>query len=363
MGQPYPPPPGRHPYGSGGPPQPPQRYPAPHPYPPGTRLPPAGPYGPPRQLPHQWQPRRKSSAGAIIGGVLGLIAVVFTLLVVGASLSGRATSREPVVTTLRDGARPTGEPTRAPQKKAPLNTSLKSNTLYTAGPLPRTRCRGGGANVFVHAQIKAHILRTAKCMDQAWKAALEKAGIPFERPKWVIAAGRGRGPCGDFPQSNSAAPYYCPRTMSVYASTKAMANGNGEAAGYASFSAWHGTYTAMMGHEYGHHVQQLTGLAQARWERSLASASESQRLALSRRLELQANCFAGMFMRAVAPTYPVPAGRRDDLFAFWSNVGDQPGWPRDHGSPPNNGVWFRQGWQKQRTHQCNTWAMPANAVS
>ncbi len=249
------------------------------------------------------------------------------------------------------------------EQRAPLDTSLKENTVYSAGSLPRTRCPGGRADVFDHDQIKAHILKTATCMDQAWQAALGKAGIPFEPPKWVIAPGEGRGPCGDFPQADSAAPYYCPRTMSVYASTGAMANGNGESTGYARISTWHGTYTAMMSHEYGHHVQQLSGLAQARWDRTLAAASETQRLALSRRLELQANCFAGMFMRAVAPSYPVPAERRRDLFAFWGNLGDQRGRPRDHGSPPNNGVWFRQGWQKQHTGRCNTWTTPAGKVS
>ncbi|WP_062348827.1 neutral zinc metallopeptidase [Herbidospora yilanensis] len=329
---------------------------------------PAGPYGPPRQMPVHWQPRRKSSAGPIIGGILGLTAVGFVVVVLGASIGDRPAATEPVVSSLREGDRPVrdarrGERQPVREQRAPLNTSLKENTVYSAGALPRTRCPGGRANVFDHAQIKAHVLKTAKCMDRAWKTTLEKVGIPFEPPKWVIASGKGRGPCGDFPQANSAAPYYCPRTMSVYASTKAMANGNGESVGYARMSSWHGSYTAMMGHEYGHHVQQLTGLSQARWEQNLASGSESRRLALSRRLELQANCFAGMFMRSVAGSYPVPAARRDDLFAFWGSLGDHPGWPRDHGSPPNNGVWFRQGWQKQQAYQCNTWVMPSKAVS
>ncbi|WP_030453216.1 neutral zinc metallopeptidase [Herbidospora cretacea] len=326
---------------------------------------PAGPYGPPRQLPVHWRPRRKSSAGPIIGGILGLTAVGFVVVVLGTSLDDRAAATEPGVSSARERDRPVRDAQREPvqERRAPLNTSLKENTVYSAGALPRTRCPGGRANVFNHAQIKAHILRTARCMDRAWQPTLEKAGIPFEPPKWVIASGRGRGPCGDFPQANSAAPYYCPRTMSVYASTKAMANGNGDAVGYARMSSWHGSYTAMMSHEYGHHVQQLTGLSQARWEQDLASGSQARRLALSRRLELQANCFAGMFMRSVAASYPVPAARRDDLFVFWSSLGDHPGWPRDHGSPPNNGVWFRQGWQKRQAYQCNTWVMPAKAVS
>ncbi|MFD2353045.1 neutral zinc metallopeptidase [Nonomuraea ferruginea] len=61
----------------------------------------------------------------------------------------------------------------------------------------------------------------------------------------------------------------------------------------------------MMAHEYGHHVQNLTGLLDSWWGQTLETSNQNGKLALSRRLELQATCFGGMWMRSVAASYPV----------------------------------------------------------
>ncbi|WP_214110855.1 neutral zinc metallopeptidase [Acrocarpospora catenulata] len=337
-------------------------------FPQGGRPVPQGPYGPPRHIPTNWRPpRRKSSAGVIVGGILGLLAAVFTLLIVGANLADRARPQpDPVspiaLPTSTGGARPTSAPTPT-QPAAPLDRSLKTNTVYKAGALPRTRCPGGNASIYNHAQLKKLILKTGACMDRAWKSVLDKVGIPFTPPKFAIVARSGRGACGDFPQRGNIVPYYCPANQTIYASTSAMVNGSGAVRGYGKIVSWHGGITGIMAHEYGHHVQLLSGLAQTRWELTQDTSAESQRLAISRRFELQANCFGGMFMRSVAASYPIPAAQRGRLFYLFSNVGDWPGRPRDHGTPANSGAWFRQGWQRQQAYQCNTWAVRSATVS
>lgn len=119
----------------------------------------------------------------------------------------------------------------------------------------------------------------------------------------------------------------------------------------------------MMAHEYGHHIQQLTGVMDSWWAKTTATSSNSARLGLSRRLELQATCIGGMWMRSVASSYPVSTSNRIRLFTFYGQVGDYPGWPRDHGAPVNNNRWFRQGWEKNQAYQCNTWAAPSSTTS
>jgi predicted metalloprotease len=344
---------------------------------------------PPRQWHHQ-PPRRKSGmgVGAVLGIVFGSMAALFVLIVVGAALIGSASRSEttdplaiptyeppshdtdepePFPTRTR-GTRPT--PTQqetqepdTPPKQVTLNTSLKNNTLYRAGALPRVSCPAGNASIFNHAQLKALILKTGRCMDRAWGPILEKQGIPFRPPGYAIAARRGRGACGDYPHAGSIVPYYCPRNSTIYASTSAMARGNGGSVGYGQIISWHGGIISMMAHEYGHHIQNVTGLMNSWWSSTLESSGQSGRLALSRRLELQATCFGGMWMRSVAASYPVSTADRSRLFWFYSRVGDQPGYPRDHGSPQNNNRWFRQGWQKNKTYQCNTWLAPSSTTS
>ncbi|MEO3863665.1 neutral zinc metallopeptidase [Acrocarpospora sp. B8E8] len=313
----------------------------------------------------------------IIGGLLGLGAFVFAVLIVGAALTNNtrdyeADSPVSLPTSRPDGPRGTAEPngprgTTDPGDPARpavrLDRSLKNNTLYQVGALPKTRCPAGSANIYNSGQLKALIMKTSLCMGKAWKPRLEQAGIPFTPPKYAIVARSGRGACGDFPMRGTIVPYYCPSNMTIYASTSAMASGRGDARGYGDLVSWHGGIIGMMAHEYGHHIQQLSGLSQTRWEQSRRASSESQRLAISRRFELQANCLSGMFMRSVSATYPIPAARRQNLFYFFSNVGDWPGYPRDHGSPKNSGAWFRQGWQRQQAYQCNTWAVGSSTVS
>ncbi|MFF0309629.1 neutral zinc metallopeptidase [Streptosporangium sp. NPDC004379] len=365
-------------------------------------MPPPAPLQGPSPYP-QWQPpRRRSNAGAVIGGLFGAIAVAFVgLIVVGAVIRGghrsdpispvalptftpyEARTSEPAdpTPTETDSPEPTTGSTGAAdtsgdsqasenttdttdaQPRRVLNTSLKNNTLYRAGGLPRVSCPAGSANLYDNAQLKSVIMKTSRCLDKGWSQILRQQGIEWRRPGYALTSTRGRGACGDFPSAGSIVPYYCPRNETIYASTSAMVRGSGRSLGYGQLTNWHGGIVSMMAHEYGHHVQQLSGLSNTWWQQSLRSSSRSGRLALSRRFELQATCFGAMFMRSVSATYPVTPARRNTLYYFYSRVGDWAGAPRDHGSPANNNRWFRQGYEKNKTFQCNTWLAPASTTS
>jgi predicted metalloprotease len=342
----------------------------------------------------------------VLGAVLGSLAALFVLIVIGSAVFKSASRVDtatpeampsysssyepddepfptrsetetptPTPTATETGTAsetPTAEPTRpaSPRPTATatrparvLNTTLKSNTLYLAGRLPKLSCRAGNVSIYNHTQLKALIIRTGRCMDKAWGPILRRQGIPFSTPHYSIVARSGRGACGDYPSAGSMVPYYCPSNHTIYASTGAMARGNGNARGYGQVLSWNGAIISMLAHEYGHHVQNLSGLMDSWWSQTLASSSRSGKLALSRKLELQATCLGGMWMRSVAATYPVSTAYRNRLFWFYAQVGDYPGYPRDHGSRTNNNRWFRQGWDRSQTYQCNTWALPSSTTS
>ncbi|NUR84736.1 MAG: peptidase [Nonomuraea sp.] len=360
-------------------------------------MPPPPPPPPPNRGQWQQPPRRKKGMGVagILGLVFGAMAAIFVLIVVvsAASSSGRhrtyvpeampsishyqpptrlrtrtTQDQEPTRATERPTQQPTTEEpspdtTQSEEPRVTLNTSLTGNTFYKVGGLPRSDCRAGNANIFSHSQLKALILKTGQCMNRVWGPALQRQGIEFRAPGYMIASGRGRGACGDYPSRGSMVPYYCPRNNTIYASTTAMARGNGNARGYGEIIQWNGGIISMMAHEYGHHIQQLTGVMDSWWAKTTATSSNSARLGLSRRLELQATCIGGMWMRSVASSYPVSTSNRIRLFTFYGQVGDYPGWPRDHGAPVNNNRWFRQGWEKNQAYQCNTWAAPSSTTS
>jgi uncharacterized protein len=316
--------------------------------------------------------------------VLGGMAALAVALLVGASLLAdgprvetpvaiptytpprSTTTDDPIrptrVPTTQPSAEPTTPGTEDPPKPAP-DRSLRTNTVYQAGRLPALNCRGGNASIYSHGELKALILKTGTCMDRAWGPLLLKQGIAWSPPKYAIAAKRGRGACGDYPSPGNIVPYYCPRNQTIYASTSAMSRGNGNALGYGELIQWNGGIISMMAHEYGHHVQNVSGLLNAHWVRRLDSTSQGGRLGLDRRLELQATCFGGMFMRSVHRSYPISTTNRNRLFWFYSRLGDHPGNPRDHGSTVNNHRWFRQGWERNHAFQCNTWLASSSATS
>ncbi|WP_031163427.1 neutral zinc metallopeptidase [Streptosporangium roseum] len=339
---------------------------------------------PPSYPPPQWQPQRPRSgggAGAIIGGIFGVVALVFVgLVVVGALIKGSRTAdpvspvaiptftpfEPPTSSTASPRAtdsRPTESTVTPPARRQILNTTLKNNTLYRAGGLPRVNCPVGSPSIYSHSQLKALILKTSKCLDRGWSQIMRAQGMTWHPPGYAVTSSRGRGACGDFPSTGSIVPYYCPRNTTIYASTTAMVKGSGNSGGYGQITDWHGGVVSMMAHEYGHHVQQLSGLSDDWWQQTTRSTSRSGKLALSRRFELQATCFGAMFMRSVSASYPVTPARRNTLYYFYSRVGDWPGHPRDHGSPANNNRWFRQGYEKNKTFQCNTWLAPSSSTS
>ncbi|WP_249345678.1 neutral zinc metallopeptidase [Microbispora sp. H11081] len=357
------------PQGPGTPPQGPGWAPQPPPPPRG----PAAPYPPPAWRP----PRRKSGAGAVIGALVGVLAVAFVLVVVVSALANLPDRDETVsaraLPTLtfspfpsRDGTReteparePTSRPTSQPTTRPTpvLNRTTKNNSLYRAGALAKPNCRAANSNIYNHAQLKALILKTGTCMGKAWAPALQRVGIDWSPPNYMIAARKGRGACGDYPSPGSNVPYYCPRNSTIYASTSAMAKE------YGPLGSWNGIIISMMAHEYGHHIQSVSGISDSWWRQTLDSTSRSGRLALTRRHELQATCFGAMFMRSVSASYPIDATRRNTLLWAYSHLGDPPGGTRDHGSTRSNAAWFRQGYTRPATHQCNTWVVGSASVS
>jgi uncharacterized protein len=114
-------------------------------------------------------------------------------------------------------------------------------------------------------------------------------------------------------------------------------------------------HLAVLGHEYAHHVQQLSGmLAEADAKMTEADTDHL----IQRRIELQANCFAAVFLA-------VAAGRGDIPQRLASSAVDDygVGFPDlAHGSWLNQRVWTDRGFNRATPAACNTWSAPAGEV-
>lgn len=187
---------------------------------------------------------------------------------------------------------------------------------------------------------------TVACLNRAWKPVLESAKLPFRRPEVVSVTHEVNTPCG--PRSPTQTALYCSGTIYMTGSYYRDVEGHGDNAA---------VYFGQLAHEYGHHVQELAGIMDTSWEQRRAAGPNSPRgLEISRRFELQATCYGGMSLKSVAGRGSVTHELVEAALHDAGLRGDEPnGDAPEHGSPESNAMWVRQGYERNRTHQCNTW--------
>ena len=224
---------------------------------------------------------------------------------------------------------------------------VTQNKLYVTGLLPASRCAEPSARPTSRANVQAYYSRFLPCLNKAWRPTIVKAGYAFRAPKLVVYAGAPpASPCG--PASSTG--YYCGSNETIYMSATVDINN------YRSYDkVWTRTDMAFtISHEYGHHVQMLTGILGASWDRQYELTSNDLRLEESRRRELQASCLSAVYLGADKRFFPVSG----EWARWWrwmiANHGDQWNPVRDHGDKKYHSWWSLRGFNSKNPGLCNT---------
>ncbi|MEV6068551.1 neutral zinc metallopeptidase [Nocardia sp. NPDC052001] len=196
----------------------------------------------------------------------------------------------------------------------------------------------------------------ADCLAEAWKPLFTDIKLPFEPPKLNVSATTSGITTLCTGNSSNFAAFYCSADKTIYMPISQLQTDIYK-------NNWV-VYLSVFAHEYGHHVQAESGiLGKVHQQRRDAGARSDTGLELSRRTELQANCFDGMFLSSSnnggALSNAQIGVARNDMY----HRGDAPGDMRDHGTSQNGGAWFEMGYDKNRTAQCNTFAAALNKVN
>jgi hypothetical protein len=193
--------------------------------------------------------------------------------------------------------------------------------------------------------------------EETWTAIFQQAGRQYEPPMLAIFSQGINTGCGS--ATSAAGPFYCPPDRKVYIDIAFFRQLETEFAAQGDFAK-----TYVIAHEVGHHVQNLLGTAdQVRAAQQRASEAEAN--ALSVRMELQADCFAGIWAHyADSSRQLVEAGDIDEALNAASAVGDDTIQKRvqghvnqesfTHGSGAERQKWFRTGYTSGSVDQCNT---------
>lgn len=126
--------------------------------------------------------------------------------------------------------------------------------------------------------------------DKTWEAIFAKSGKRFEQPSLQFYSGNGRSGCGA--AQSAMGPFYCPTDDGIYLDTSffnELANRFGAKGDFAQ--------DYVIAHEFGHHIQNLLGTS-TQVQNAQRQSSETEGNALSVRLELQADCYAGVWAAA-----------------------------------------------------------------
>lgn len=196
----------------------------------------------------------------------------------------------------------------------------------------------------------------AGCLADAWRPVLTEAGLPFSDPTLSVTASTAgvTTPCTG--TTSEFAAFYCPANHTIYMPISQLQTD--------LFKDNWVVYLSVFAHEYGHHVQALSGiLRKANSDRVDAGVRSAQGLELSRRVELQANCFDGMFIGSSSEAGSLSATQLNVARRDAYGRGDQAGDMRDHGTAENGGQWFETGVDQNRTARCNTFTAPAGQVN
>ena len=183
-------------------------------------------------------------------------------------------------------------------------------------------------------------------------------GGQYRAPTMVLYSGQTQTACGV--GQAAAGPFYCPGDQKVYLDLSFFNELQQMGAGGDFAQAY------VIAHEVGHHIQYLTGVEQ-KVSNMRSRLSEAQNNALSVRMELQADCYAGVWAaRANANNQILEQGDIEEGLNAAHQIGDDylqkqaQGYAVPdsftHGSSAQRMQWFKQGLQSGDPKGCNTFA-------
>ncbi|WP_368161509.1 neutral zinc metallopeptidase [Aeromonas sp. R5-3] len=194
--------------------------------------------------------------------------------------------------------------------------------------------------------------------EDAWGEIFQQSGNRYQAPKLVLYRGATRTGCG---QGQSVmGPFYCPADRTVYIDLSFYQDMRDKLGADGDFAQGY-----VVAHEVGHHVQNLLGIERKMREQQ-QGLSRVEQNKLSVKLELQADCFAGVWGHYMEREQVLETGDLEEALNAAQAIGDdrlqQQSQGRvipdsfTHGSSAQRYAWFKRGFDSGKPASCNTFA-------
>ena len=198
--------------------------------------------------------------------------------------------------------------------------------------------------------------------EDVWTGVFQAAGKQYQKPTLVLFSGATPTACG--PGQSAMGPFYCPLDQKIYVDLAFYDLMKRRFGAHGDFAQAY-----VISHEIGHHVQNLLGIAEAVQQAKMRAGSEAEANALQVRMELQADCLAGVWasLNEQVRSRLEPGDIEEGLNAA-AAIGDDMIQRRTqgyvvpdaftHGSSAQRVKWFRRGLESGQVRACDTFTSP-----
>lgn len=200
-----------------------------------------------------------------------------------------------------------------------------------------------------------------------WTYIFQQSGRQYNAPTLVLFDRPTQSACGL--ATSAIGPFYCPLDSKVYLDTSFFNMMDQRLGGGGDFA-----YSYVIAHEVGHHVQNELGIAEQVERKQRAARTEAEANSYGVRLELQADCFAGVWGNSVKGSEAANLTQDDirEAINTASAIGDDTLQRQGqgyvvpdsftHGTSQQRMNWFMKGFQSGNPNQCDTFSLPYNQL-
>jgi len=285
-------------------------------------------------------PGAGSGGGFPLGGGMRLGGGALVVIVVASLLFG--VNPLEMIGMLEGGGAPPAVPSAGPQPGY--------GPQRTPGPPPP---RAANAPQDPAKDFVSAVLRDT---ENVWETVFKTMGAHYEAPRLVLFHRATHSACGG--AKSSAGPHYCAPDRTVYLDTGFFEDLSRRFGAPGDFAQAY-----VIAHEVGHHVQNITGTMR-KVDQQMLRTDARGRNALSVRLELQADCYAGIWGYFAQKRNKLEPGDLEEGFKAAAAVGDDSIQKRaqgyvvpesfTHGSAEQRLRWFKTGLESGDIRRCNT---------
>lgn len=239
-----------------------------------------------------------------------------------------------------------------PQTYSEARQWITANKIYQQTVAKPVRCEMTDIDLSTasRAQLQAHLNELTGCLMRVWGPTLQDAGFIPVRPSVTIYSGSVTTKCGKLPSENAV---YCGADQQIYYAAN-LPNLVPASLANSKFIT-----ESIIAHEFGHAIQARTGILISEQALEDQQSTKAAKYNLSRRTELQADCFAGEFVSSIAQSTGMNSTDLGNIGKLFYSFGDDqltgdPTYVGNHGRGANRQAWMRAGMSNAVLTTCNT---------